>query len=135
MKTRKTRIALLISICACILVCVILLTKDQKNSNEFEEILEEYHISVTGEDLVLSHVQMRGLLDSVQGKQEEMDIKYRERMEKRGKIVITATEFLELDFYAMSEGEQEAFLAKAKNQTVQVAQNGDAFLITYNPNE
>jgi hypothetical protein len=64
-----------------------------------------------------------------------MDIKYRERMGKRGRIVITATEFLELDFYSMSEGEQQAFLAKAKNQTVQVAQNGDAFLITYNPEE
>lgn len=103
---------------------------------DFSTILKENDITVIGNMSKLTEFQIDGLLRDIDSKYTEIYEKYENYILAEGtKIELSPEEILELDYYTLSESEQEYFLNRTRNQiiTIFVDEYG-TILISYNPN-
>lgn len=102
---------------------------------DFSRILEENGIHVEGHTEPLSFRALEGLLLEVDTEYSQVWEKYKAILSSGEPVVLSPEEILELHYYRLSQAEQSMFLARAKNQKVNIDMNQEeVILIGYNPN-
>lgn len=113
----------------CLVACVYLINKE----DSFEQMLKENNTTVVGPTIRMSRFQIEGLLGEIKDN-ENVRNKYLKRIDEEGRIELTPTELLEIDFWTRNLFGQKWFLERIKNQEVQIDQkeDGTAYIIAYN---
>lgn len=119
---------------ACVAV-LLLPAKAGANETSFDSLLEDYQICVEGQTEALSFGAIEGLLMEVDTKYSEVWKKYKEILSRQESVALSPKDILELHYYSLTDMEQKAFLARARNQKVNIdISQKEAILISYNPN-
>lgn len=109
--------------------------KADETETGFSRILEENGIHVEGHTEPLSFDALEGLLLEVDTEYSQVWEKYKAILSGGESVVLSPEEILELHYYRLSHAEQSMFLARAKNQKVNIDMNQEeVILISYNPN-
>lgn len=111
-------------------------TNANDEKEDFSTILKANNITLIGSMSKLTEFQIDGLLMDIDSKYMEIYEKYENYIFAEGtKIELSPEEILELQYYTLSEIEQEDFLNETRNQiiTIFVDEHG-TILISYNPN-
>ncbi len=104
-------------------------------NDNFEDLLDYYNISISGETIEMSMSDALSYIE-YQGESQNMcNRTYRlENITDEEKILFSPKEILEMHYDSLSDEEQRKFLSKVENQTVDIQQNDNIILISYNVN-
>lgn len=141
MKNIQSKKMVSVFLCACILVLLSVFfiqfqvnaSKQEQNvTDPFDQIMQEYHFSVSGSGGSLTRFAYQNLIEDIEDKAilEKYEAKVSDTSDK---ISLTPQELVEIDFYSKNNSEREVLLKKIKGQTVDVQMKDEVILISYNP--
>lgn len=133
-KAKNLFIAVVIGIIT-ILPCEMVSAQTLTNDN-FKNLLDSYNISISGESIELDVEDAISYIGYQAQSQNMYNSAYKlENIADEETIAFSPKEILEMHYNSLSVEEQRKFLTKVENQTVDIQQNDNIILISYNVND
>jgi len=108
-------------------------TKAQSTEDDFSNLIKANNITVCGPDNYLTALQIKGFVNMISLDNDYVINKYNKKLsEEDGMIKLTVNEILELQYYSLSEDDQDQFMKAVTNKKVDVSMADNSVLISYN---
>lgn len=103
------------------------------NVKSFQDIMNDYNISISGSDKRMTLNEFQGLVKEIQ--EDTVLEKFNNKtLVRANEINITPEEIVEIEYYSKNDEEREEFLENVKNQEIEVQMDEGIILISYNTN-